>query len=80
MIHTLLKISENLDQNKLCLARDSEDKAKGFARLEQQKNYSYSMLPNITPTMKTQPNLQISADLFFSKVPYIGLRKLYNKV
>jgi hypothetical protein len=37
MIHTLLKISENLDRNKLCLARDSEDKAKGFAKLEQQK-------------------------------------------
>jgi hypothetical protein len=38
MIHTLLKISENLDQkNTLRLARDSEEKAKGFAKLENRK-------------------------------------------
>jgi hypothetical protein len=34
MIHTLLKISKNLDQNTLQLAKDSEDKAKGFSKLE----------------------------------------------
>jgi hypothetical protein len=37
MMHTLLKISENLDQNTLRLARDSEEKAKGFAKLENHK-------------------------------------------
>ena len=34
MILTLLKISESLDQNTLHLAKDSEEKAKGFAKLE----------------------------------------------
>jgi hypothetical protein len=34
MIHTLLKISENLDQNTLRIAKESEEKSKGFAKLE----------------------------------------------
>lgn len=37
MIHALLKISKNLDQNTLRLAKDSEDKAKGFSKLEPHK-------------------------------------------
>jgi hypothetical protein len=37
MIHTLLKISENLDQNTLRIAKESEDKAKGFNKLERHK-------------------------------------------
>jgi hypothetical protein len=37
MIHTLLKISENLDQNTLRLTRESDEKAKGFAKLERHK-------------------------------------------
>jgi hypothetical protein len=38
MIHTLLKINENLDQNTLCLTKESEEKSKGFAKLETHKN------------------------------------------
>jgi len=37
MIHTLLKISENLDQNTLCLTKESEEKSKGFTKLESHK-------------------------------------------
>ncbi len=38
MIHTLLKISENLDQNTLCIAKESEEKSKGFSKLERHKH------------------------------------------
>ncbi len=37
MIHTLLKISENLDQNTLRIAKESEEKSKGFSKLEKHK-------------------------------------------
>jgi len=37
MIHTLLKISENLDQNTLRLTKESEEKSKGFSKLENHK-------------------------------------------
>jgi len=37
MIHTLLKISENLDQNTLRLTKESEEKSKGFSKLEHHK-------------------------------------------
>jgi hypothetical protein len=37
MIHTLLKISENLDQNTIRLAKESEEKSKGFSKLERHK-------------------------------------------
>jgi hypothetical protein len=37
MIHTLLKISNNLDQKPLHLIKENEDKAKGFAKLKTNK-------------------------------------------
>jgi hypothetical protein len=38
MIHTLLNISKNLDQKNLRLAKDSEEKAKRFSKLERHKH------------------------------------------
>jgi hypothetical protein len=37
MIHTLLKISENLDQNTLRIAKETKEKNKGFSKLEHHK-------------------------------------------
>ena len=58
MIHTLLKISENLDQNTLRLTKETEEKAKGFAKLETHKkllllNATESDTDDVSPTVPT---------------------------
>jgi hypothetical protein len=37
MIHTLIKISKNLEQNTLRITKESDEKAKGFTKLELHK-------------------------------------------
>jgi hypothetical protein len=37
MIHMLLKMSKNLDQNTLHISKEAEEKSKGFAKLEHHK-------------------------------------------
>jgi len=37
MIHALLKISDNLDQNTLRLSKENEEETKGFSKLETNK-------------------------------------------
>jgi hypothetical protein len=51
MIHTLLKISENLYQNTLCLTKESEEKSKGFSKLE---NHKTRLLLNATESKNSE--------------------------
>ena len=51
MIHTLLKISDNLDQNTLRLSKENEEKAKGFSKLE---NHKKQLILNATEHLKEE--------------------------
>jgi hypothetical protein len=79
MIHTPLKINENLDQNKLRLAKDSEDKAKRFSKLEHHKKILILNATKHDSQDDSPSNRLIFVVPSFSKLQYIEQKKHYNK-